>query len=143
MLYVIHLDSPMRQTDTKSARHYIGFVDGSGRLVERMALHRSGRGSRFLNAANEYGIRWRLVAVYRGERTDERRLKNQNNSARICPLCELDPAVNPRAHYSLDKLALGIPAYSCGMQLSRTLLESLRRVGAAHLYGDLRVYTGD
>lgn len=128
----------------RGARHYIGYVDESrarDALVLRMSQHRASRGSRFLAAANEKGIRWRLAAVYKGGQDVERRLKNSANSSRICPLCDLKIAANARADGQAHRLSLGVPIYVAGLQISRDLAESLRRVGRSDLLPALVPYT--
>jgi hypothetical protein len=84
-------------------------------LLERMRTHLDSRGARILAALNGRGIGWRPVAVWdennpppflhrpkggrlyrwsdgtiwRGSRYDERRIKNQRNTPRFCPVCQL------------------------------------------------------
>ncbi len=141
MLYLIHLDQAMRMDEQRAARHYIGFVDelGGGQphpLVARMRLHRSGKGARFLAAANEKGITWHLASVQRGGRSDERRFKDQANSNRYCPRCALNIATNPRADSEARRIALGIPG---GVRWPG-LEEALSRMRLHHLSALLAEY---
>ncbi len=136
----------MRMDAHRHARHYIGFVDehaarGAHAITARMQLHRASRGSAFLRAANERGIQWHLMAVYPGGRTDERKLKEQRNSARHCWLCEVNIATNPRADAVARRHALGLPTPGPrGGVAARSLLHSLQLLGLAQLYGELKEY---
>ncbi len=40
-----------------------------------------------MQALKREGIGWRLVAVFRGQRSAERQMKNQRNARRYCPEC--------------------------------------------------------
>ncbi len=71
----------------KHARHYLGIAHN---IESRLALHRAGQGARLTQVVVEHGHALRLVRTWEGNRTEERRLKNQHNSPRLCPLC------NPR-----------------------------------------------
>lgn len=85
MVYLIHLDTPLAH-----ARHYIGFTPGKGKraLNKRMTKHKNGTGSKFLNAVNKAGIGWNVVRTWdEGDRTFERKLKNQKKSSCFCPEC--------------------------------------------------------
>jgi hypothetical protein len=71
------------------ARHYLGFCDGAQNLDNRMALHRSGRGAKLVAAAVKAGIDFDVVRIWpNGDRNFERKLKNQKNGPRLCPMCE-------------------------------------------------------
>ena len=145
VIYVIHLDGAMVMDDHRSARHYIGFVNDeiANALPDRMRQHRLGRGSRFLAAANQRGIVWHLVAVYRGTRVDERKLKDAHHSERYCPICRRDLAVNPRAGAVSRRAQLGLPeALPIGAMnvAARDLADSLRRLRLSHLHDKLREY---
>lgn len=83
MVYLIHLDKPF-----KHARHYIGFVESDEMVLERLAKHQAGTGSKFLRAVNAAGIGYHIARVWPGyTRTQERELKNQKKSSRFCPIC--------------------------------------------------------
>lgn len=84
-IYLIHLDKPICH-----AQHYIGFTCN---LESRLAQHRSGHGARLLAEANKLGIRYEVVRTWKGgqwvngARLLERKLKNQKNAPRLCPVC--------------------------------------------------------
>jgi predicted GIY-YIG superfamily endonuclease len=79
VVYLVHLDQPY-----KHAKHYMDYTED---LEKRLAEHRSGRGSRLMAVIKEAGITWRLARVRTGKRAEERRLKAQHNSPRLCPYC--------------------------------------------------------
>lgn len=79
MVYLLHFSKPF-----KGAKHYIGFTDN---LEQRLSDHRKGKGARILAVAKENGIDFELVRTWEGDRKTERRLKNQKNAARFCPIC--------------------------------------------------------
>ena len=143
MLYVVHLDGALVMDDRRSARHYIGFTDSEVNIAPRMDAHARGDGSRFLAVANERGIAWHLVAIYKGTRVDERLLKNHKHSERFCPRCRQDIARNPRAGTAARRIALGLPEVLPvgGMQVvGRDLRDCLRRLKLDYLYEELKVY---
>jgi hypothetical protein len=81
-LYLLHFEPRYRH-----ARHYLGFSpDIIGRLLEHT---RGGRkSSPLIRAALGAGCRLELVRVWLGAgRTEERRLKVQGSSCRLCPVC--------------------------------------------------------
>jgi predicted GIY-YIG superfamily endonuclease len=78
-IYLIHLATPF-----KHAKHYLGSASD---LAERIERHRSNGGARLLRAVNLAGISWEVVRTWRGSRSDERKLKNQHNTPRLCPVC--------------------------------------------------------
>lgn len=80
-VYIIHLDKKIHKSS-----HYIGFCEGNPE--DRLKMHRSGRGAKFLAAANEYGISYNIVRVWpEGDRNFERKLKNGRNHCYHCPVC--------------------------------------------------------
>lgn len=80
-VYLLHFDPPYRH-----ARHYIGWALSPARRFEE---HRSGNGSPLVKAAVQAGCEVRLVRTWDAvDRHFERRLKNQKNSSRFCPLCK-------------------------------------------------------
>lgn len=82
-VYLIHFDQPFSH-----ARHYIGWTHNGHTLRARLDHHQNGSGARLMRAVSRAGIPWRVVRTWRGmDRHFERRLKNQNNSARLCPIC--------------------------------------------------------
>lgn len=79
MIYIIHFDQKY-----KHAQHYIGFSDDP---VKRSVRHKKSNGSKLLRAVKKAGISFRVVRIIEGDRHAERKLKNQNNSRRFCPVC--------------------------------------------------------
>lgn len=81
-IYLIHFDIPY-----KHARHYLGYTDN---LVWRLHQHWIGHGARLLQVTHDAGITWRLARTWEGDRYLERRLKNQHNAPRLCPICQAE-----------------------------------------------------
>ena len=103
-VYLLHF-SP----SYKHARHYLGFA---WKVKDRIALHRSGRGARLTQVAIEAGCELVLTRVWKYQfRRDERRLKNQKNSPKLCPICVAEKAQQARSKskswFSLDLGLLG------------------------------------
>jgi len=81
MVYLIHFEEKLHH-----AQHYLGFVKSD--LLQRIALHLSGRGAKLLAAVNEKGIKWRVVRVWPGgSRHLERKLKKRKKARLLCPCC--------------------------------------------------------
>lgn len=81
MVYLIHFDQKLCH-----AQHYIGFCEKG--LESRLEYHRSGRGSKLLKAVAEKGIGFGVVRTWdEGDRNFERKLKNQKNAKKLCPVC--------------------------------------------------------
>lgn len=79
-VYLLHFQQPYRH-----AQHYLGYAED---LAARLQAHRSGNGARLVEVVTQAGIGWELVRVWEdGDRTFERRLKNQKNARRLCPIC--------------------------------------------------------
>jgi hypothetical protein len=110
-VYLIHLNEPL-----KHARHYLGYTDDLvGRILEhgdttwlrydepiiledgrKCTGEKRGNGAKFMGAVNAAGIHYQLARTWEGEgatRSFERRLKNQKNTWRLCPIC------NPQSAY--------------------------------------------
>lgn len=81
-IYLIHFDKPFHH-----ARHYVGFT-AKDQVDERLKEHRRGTGAKILRALNECGIGYQVVRLWYGDRDFERRIKNQNNTGRYCPVCQ-------------------------------------------------------
>lgn len=84
MIYELHFERPI--SPEHSCQHYLGWAPDEG-LDARLAEHAAGRGARLTQVALERGIRWVLARTWRGTRADERRLKQQKNGRRLCPVC--------------------------------------------------------
>lgn len=81
-LYLLHLEPPYQH-----AGHYLGFAVNIERRV-RQHLRATGKASPLVRAALEAGSTVELARVWPdGDRTLERRLKNQHGHGRFCPIC--------------------------------------------------------
>lgn len=78
-VYLLHFDRPISPLHT--CQHYLGFAHD---LAQRIEQHRAGTGSRLCAVAKERGIGFAVVAVWQGDRTLERKLKNRKNSPCLC-----------------------------------------------------------
>jgi len=79
-VYLIHASKKLSH-----AQHYIGYSDN---IIKRFKSHKNGTGSKLCKAFNENNIEFQLVKIWPNEnRTFERKLKNQKNTPRICPIC--------------------------------------------------------
>jgi predicted GIY-YIG superfamily endonuclease len=85
-VYLLHFDRPI--SDRHTTIHYMGFAED---LDHRLAEHAAGRGARLTQVALERGISWTLVRTWDGGRNLERKLKNQKNAPRKCPVCRSAP----------------------------------------------------
>jgi predicted GIY-YIG superfamily endonuclease len=93
MIYLIHLLKPF-----KHARHYLGStVD----LDKRITDHLCGQGARLMEVVTQAGIEWKVVRTWKGSRKDERKLKNQHNTPRLCPVC--NPKIAGRKRIKASK----------------------------------------
>jgi predicted GIY-YIG superfamily endonuclease len=83
MLYLIHFDRPYRH-----ARHYLGYTRSKKTLPQRIEHHREGSGARLMAAVARAKIPFEVVRTWPdGDRSAERRLKNQKHGPRLCPVC--------------------------------------------------------
>ena len=84
-LYLIHFEAKYEH-----AQHYLGL---SNDLQRRLEEHHIGQGNALMKAVTLAGIPWSVVRTWNdSDRMEERRLKNQKNAWRLCPVC------NPK-HY--------------------------------------------
>lgn len=81
IIYLIHFE-----TSIHHARHYLGFTTD---LRARLKKHRKGNGARLMSVVKKKDIEWRCVRTWIGPRRLERKLKNQHNGPRLCPVCNL------------------------------------------------------
>ncbi len=80
-MYLIHFEEPLCH-----ARHYIGYTRLS--VEQRVERHHSGDGARLLRVLDQKGIQCRVVRVWEdADQEFERKLKNQKNAKRFCPVC--------------------------------------------------------
>ena len=79
MVYMLHFTTPLSH-----AKHYVGFTDN---VPQRLNRHRSGHGSPLVKAVQENGSSFVLARLWDGDRKLERRIKDQKNSPRFCPIC--------------------------------------------------------
>ena len=86
VVYLIHFDKPLGDLSNPRglAQHYLGFTDD---LDARMEAHASGNGARIMEVVSKAGISWQLVRTWDGNRDVERKLKDQHNAPRLCPVC--------------------------------------------------------
>jgi predicted GIY-YIG superfamily endonuclease len=83
-VYLLHFEKPI--SDRHTCQHYLGYADD---VTARVNAHRTNRGARLTAVANERGITYTVVKIWPdGDRTFERKLKNQKNSRQFCPICQ-------------------------------------------------------
>ena len=86
-VYLIHFKEPY-----KHARHYVGFAHD---LQTRLDQHRAGNGARLMEVITEAGIDWEVARTWEEQdRNFERRIHNQNNTKKLCPICSELKAYN-------------------------------------------------
>lgn len=90
-VYLLHFTAPY-----KHARHYVGFTTD---LDRRMLDHFHGRGARLVEVIGGAGLGAMIARTFDGDRRLERRIKNQKQTPRLCPIC------NPRAMNRLRNVA--------------------------------------
>lgn len=82
-VYLIHFSKPLAH-----ARHYLGFADTPESIPSRLERHRSGHGAKLTKAATAAGIEFEITRIWvDGTRDFERKLKNQKQGPKLCPLC--------------------------------------------------------
>ena len=90
VIYLLHFDRAHHH-----ARHYLGWCHSYEGLDSRFTYHANGHGSRLLGAVSSNGNGWRLARLWKGTRSDERRLKNWKNTPQLCPVCRDGHALTP------------------------------------------------
>ena len=78
-IYLIHFGRPLFH-----AKHYLGWTSN---LKSRIRRHFQGHGSRLMAAILQAEIPITVARTWNGDRNLERKLKNQKNSPRLCPIC--------------------------------------------------------
>jgi len=80
-VYLLHFEQPVYG----HSQHYIGFT---ANLAQRLAMHRSGHGSRIAAIALKKGIAWEVAQVWEdGDKAFERQLKKSGPAKRYCAIC--------------------------------------------------------
>lgn len=97
MVYLLHFDRPINSSHT--AQHYLG---SSLWIESRLNQHRSGKGARLCKVARERGIGFTLARTWQGGRKLERKLKQQKNGKKLCPIC----AALAKLNAELDTITL-------------------------------------
>ena len=82
-VYLLHFERPISEKHT--TQHYIGWAK---HLPSRMLKHMHGQGARLTEVAVERGIGFVVAQTWPGDRTFERKMKNQKNARRYCPICK-------------------------------------------------------
>lgn len=81
-VYILHFDQKY-----KHARHYVGWAND---VQARFKHHQDGTGARLCQVLNTAGITYQIARIFEGaDKSFERKLKNTNNTARYCPLCNI------------------------------------------------------
>ncbi len=79
--YLIHFDKPVNNA---GVQHYIGFARS---LPERISKHRASEGSELTRRANQAGISWRVVRVWRDADADAEKALKKLGGVNLCPCC--------------------------------------------------------
>ena len=88
MVYLIHFDEPYPRDKRASVQHYLGFALDKHTFKRRIEHHRKGSGARLMAAVSAAGIGFTVARTWpKGDRTEERRLKNRRNGPKLCPIC--------------------------------------------------------
>jgi len=83
VVYLLHFSKPISPNHT--TQHYIGWAYHLGSRIDQ---HLKGRGARLTQVAKERGITFEIAAIWPGDRSYERKLKNKKMGARLCPMCK-------------------------------------------------------
>lgn len=82
MIYVLKLERPLGNAKHQ-AQYYVGYSKNKYTLGLRIEHHRKGCGSSFTRAAVKQGIGFDVVLIMEGDRSVERKIKNQKNTKRF------------------------------------------------------------
>lgn len=77
--YLLHFDKP----HPNGSYHYLGW---SQNAIKRLAQHRAGKGGRATKCLVRLGVGFEMVAIWKGTKATERRLK-QIGGKKLCPKC--------------------------------------------------------
>ena len=95
-VYIFHFERPFHH-----ARHYVGCTKN---IAARYAYHLSGRGAKILKAVLEAGIGIRLVKIIEGGYDLEKKIKASKNTARYCPVCQLEKMNRKREESQIEPI---------------------------------------
>lgn len=88
-IYTLHFLNPIGGEGRKGAQHYTGWAKDSRTLEKRIRDHALGLGARITAAvACAPDNSFVLATVQRGDKNEERRLKNAGHHDRRCPVCK-------------------------------------------------------
>ena len=106
IVYLLHFEKPYCH-----AKHYIG---STSNLIHRMKEHDKGKSDvRLLNVIRENNIGFYLARVWRGDKIEERRLKNRGGASRHCPICKGKVDLEKKKTYGLRTEEDGQDSYGC------------------------------
>ena len=95
-VYLLHFSSPIAPGQ-HTAQHYMG---SAADVDARLAEHANGTGSRLCQVARERGNSFVLVRTWTVAdgtgRQLERKLKNQKNSPKLCPICQAQKQIQAK-----------------------------------------------
>lgn len=92
--YLIHLE---RAVGEGHRRHYIGFTSDLKRRIEEHR-GRDGKGAAMLRSANNHGVPWRVVRVWKDANHEAEKLLKAMGAKNLCPVC--NPVVARKIHAS-------------------------------------------
>jgi predicted GIY-YIG superfamily endonuclease len=104
-VYLLHYERPISAQHT--SQHYIGWAY---HLASRMQQHMTERGANFTRVAHNRGITFELAAVWPGNRSYERAIKNKRMGWRLCPICR-----RARRRQQGGQLPLDLPAWDAAL----------------------------
>lgn len=83
-VYLLHFNEPYQH-----AKHYLGYTESEDTLPSRLRYHEQGKGARLMWAVCKAGIGYQIAKLWEdGDRELERKLKEQKNTPRLCPICQ-------------------------------------------------------
>lgn len=101
-VYMLHFDRPIAP-GRHTCQHYIGYADD---IAARLQAHDTGHGARLTQVARQLGIGWRVVRLWRGDRTFERTLKERKYGPHLCPFCGESWRVRGAVELPIDQYEL-------------------------------------
>lgn len=82
-VYLLHFSQPVGSS-RHQCQHYIGYAS---KLNTRLDHHKLRPDVRLMQVLQERGISFALARTWEGGKELERKLKNQKNGGRLCPIC--------------------------------------------------------